>query len=279
MDVCVNLLFSPRKAGCCVLQLNEDECWQMTQGLTKIMMAPVDEFRQTVFEVMSGIAPFDCGISYVVKNEQDVKHCLEPMAYDNAAVVPTKATIERAAEMAHKSSVYCALEWQKKSLVFRDSDMFSDTFLSQTDIGRLVHLELGMSYACKVFLVHRGLLLGKFWLLRRKESGNFTEKDLFRLRLLEPLITRRFYEFHPQSDRSREAQKVLTEHFGLTDRERQITALVCRGMSNREIADRLICAEATVKKHVSAIAKKMDVTNRNGIMHRCVMEDAVLNYI
>ena len=251
----------------------------MTQGLTKIVMAPVGEFRQTVFEVMSEIAPFDCGISYVVKNDQDVKHCLEPMAYEKAEVVPDKATIERAADMAHKSCVYCALEWQQKSLVFRDSDMFSDTFLSQTDIGRLVHYELGMSYACKVFLVQNGLLLGKFWLLRRKESGNFTEKELFRLRLLEPLLTRRMYEFHPQSEHGRLAKKVLSDQFGLTEREQQITALICRGMSNRQIADKLICAEATVKKHISAITKKMDVNNRNGIMHRCVMEEAVLNFI
>ncbi|SDP64090.1 regulatory protein, luxR family [Selenomonas ruminantium] len=244
-----------------------------------IMMASVEEFRETVFEVISEMAPFDCGISYVVKNDQNEKHCLEPIAYTKAAVVPDRILIERAAELAHKSSVYCALEWQKKSIVFRDSDMFNDTFLSQTDIGRLVHDELGMSYACKIFMVHKGLLLGKFWLLRRKESGNFTDKELFCMRLLEPMIMRRMYEFHPQSERGAYARRVLRERFGLTEREREITALICRGMSNRQIADKLICAEATVKKHVSAIAKKMGESNRSGIIHRCVMEKAVLNYV
>lgn len=262
-----------------MLQLNEQECWQMTEGLTRILAASVDDLRHTVFEVLSNIAPFDCGVSYVVKNTPDRKHCLEPMAYKNADVVPSVQTLLRAAELAHKSSAYNALEWQKKSLIFRDSDLFNDAFFTQTEIGRMVHDELGMSYACKIFLVFDGILVGKFWLLRRQERGNFAEKELFRLRLLEPLITRAMYKFHPQNEEGRRAKKILTETFGLTDRERQITALICRGMTNKQIADKLVCAEATVKKHITAIAKKMEVSSRSEIFHRCVMERAVQNFI
>lgn len=262
-----------------MLQLNEQECWQMTEGLTRIVTASVEDLRHTVFEVLSEIAPFDCGVSYVVKNDPDAKHCLEPMAYKNADVVPSVQMLLRAAELAHKSSAYNSLEWQKKSLIFRDSDMFNDAFFTQTEIGRMVHDELGMSYACKIFLVHDGILVGKFWLLRRKERGNFEEKELFRLRLLEPLITRAMYKYHPQNEEGRRAKQILKENFGLTDRERQITGLICRGMSNKQIADKLVCAEATVKKHVTAIAKKMDVSSRSEIFHRCVMENAVQNFI
>ena len=281
-DVCYGicvLITNPQERQECMLQLNEQECWQMSTGLTRIMSASVDEFRHTVFEVLSEVAPFDCGISYVVKNEPDKKHCLEPMAYPHAKFVPTVAEIFKAADLAHKSSVYTSLEWQKKSLVFRDSDMFSNEFLSHTEIGQLISNEWGMSYACKLFLVHHGLLLGKFWLLRRKESGNFDEKELFRMRLLEPLITRRIYEFHPQNAKGQLAKKILIERFGLTDRERQITGLICRGMTNQQIANKLFCAEATVKKHITSIAKKMDVSNRTEIFHCCVMEKAVQSFI
>lgn len=262
-----------------MLQLNEQECWEMSLGLTRIMTSSVDEFRHIVFEVLSEIAPFDSGVSYVVKNNPEDKECLEPLAYPHAKVIPTVAEIFRAAELAHKSSAYSALEWQKKSLVFRDSDMFSEEFLSHTEIGHMIHDEWGMRYACKLFLVQNGLLLGKFWLLRQAESGEFTEKELFRLQLLEPLITRKMYEFHPQNDKGLFAKKVLIERYGLTDRERQITGLICRGMSNKQIADKIFCAETTVKKHITAIAKKMAVSNRTEIFHRCVMENAVQSYI
>lgn len=262
-----------------MLQLNEQECWQMSEGVTRIITASVDDLRHTVFEVLNGIAPFDCGVSYVVKNTPDAKYCLEPMAYKNADVVPSVQTLLKAAELAHKSSAYNSLEWQKKSLIFRDSDMFNKAFFTQTEIGRMVHTELGMSYACKIFLVHDEILVGKFWLLRRAERGDFGEKELFRLRLLEPMVTRAMYKYHPQNEEGRRAKKILTETFGLTDRERQITALICRGMSNKQIADKLICAEATVKKHITAISKKMDVSSRSEIFHRCVMEKAVQNFI
>ena len=251
----------------------------MSEGVTRIITASVDDLRHTVFEVLNGIAPFDCGVSYVVKNTPDAKYCLEPMAYKNADVVPSVQTLLKAAELAHKSSAYNSLEWQKKSLIFRDSDMFNKAFFTQTEIGRMVHTELGMSYACKIFLVHDEILVGKFWLLRRAERGDFGEKELFRLRLLEPMVTRAMYKYHPQNEEGRRAKKILTETFGLTDRERQITALICRGMSNKQIADKLICAEATVKKHITAISKKMDVSSRSEIFHRCVMEKAVQNFI
>jgi len=262
-----------------MLQLNEQECWQMTMGMTRIMAASVDEFRQTVFQVMSEMVPFDCGISYVVRNYPEKKDCLDPLAYPKAKVVPTANEIFRAAELAHKSSGYTALEWQKQSLVFRDSDMFSDEFMFRTEIGRMLNDEWGMRYACKVFSIYNGLLLGKFWLLRREESGNFEEKELFRLRLLEPMITRRMYEYHPQNKKGEMAKKILVERYGLTDRERQITGLICRGMSNKQIADKLFCAESTVKKHITAITKKMGVSNRAEIIHLCVIENAVQNFI
>jgi len=43
----------------------------------------------------------------------------------------------------------------------------------------------------------------------------------------------------------------------LTPREREITALVAQGLSNKEIARLLICAEATVKVRMHNIFLKL----------------------
>jgi DNA-binding NarL/FixJ family response regulator len=48
----------------------------------------------------------------------------------------------------------------------------------------------------------------------------------------------------------------------LTERERQILALLGRGLSNSAIAGRLHVAEGTVRNHVSAILGKLDVADR-----------------
>ncbi|MQA98199.1 MAG: response regulator [Streptosporangiales bacterium] len=48
----------------------------------------------------------------------------------------------------------------------------------------------------------------------------------------------------------------------LTDREREVMALVAGGLSNDEIAARLVLSPATAKTHVSRIMTKLDVRDR-----------------
>jgi DNA-binding NarL/FixJ family response regulator len=48
----------------------------------------------------------------------------------------------------------------------------------------------------------------------------------------------------------------------LTDRERQVLALVAAGKDNTEIAERLVISQHTVKNHVSGILAKLKVENR-----------------
>ncbi|MBA2681603.1 MAG: response regulator transcription factor [Ktedonobacteraceae bacterium] len=51
-----------------------------------------------------------------------------------------------------------------------------------------------------------------------------------------------------------------TEH--LTEREREILALVTQGASNRQIAENLYLTEGTVKNHMSSILSKLGVRDR-----------------
>ncbi len=54
--------------------------------------------------------------------------------------------------------------------------------------------------------------------------------------------------------------------YDLTPREREVLALLVKGLSNSEIAERLSVSQATAKAHVSSILSKLDVSSRGEAM-------------
>jgi DNA-binding NarL/FixJ family response regulator len=78
--------------------------------------------------------------------------------------------------------------------------------------------------------------------------------------LLAPTVTRRLIEEFvrrpPPGDQSPERLAALT------DREREVMAMIARGLSNGEIAERLYLSGATVKTHVNRILGKLDLRDR-----------------
>jgi DNA-binding NarL/FixJ family response regulator len=78
--------------------------------------------------------------------------------------------------------------------------------------------------------------------------------------LLAPSVTRRLIaEFASRPDPHRTPPEMLAS---LTEREREVLALVARGLSNGEIASELYISAATAKTHVSRIMQKLAARDR-----------------
>jgi DNA-binding NarL/FixJ family response regulator len=78
--------------------------------------------------------------------------------------------------------------------------------------------------------------------------------------LLSPRATRRLItEIAAQPDPQRPSPEQLDE---LTAREREVMALVAAGLSNQEIAERLVVTLATARTHVSRALRKVDARDR-----------------
>ena len=79
--------------------------------------------------------------------------------------------------------------------------------------------------------------------------------------LLAPSVTRRLLDrvasrLPPAQEN---AIRALSE---LTERELEVLKLVARGLSNAEIAEKLVVSETTVKTHVSRILAKLEIRDR-----------------
>ncbi|MFF8269531.1 response regulator [Streptomyces sp. NPDC016562] len=79
--------------------------------------------------------------------------------------------------------------------------------------------------------------------------------------LLAPSVTKRLIAEFSKISQSRR----LADPDGvgeLTERETEVLVLIAQGLSNAEIADRLIVAESTIKTHVSRILVKLGLRDR-----------------
>ena len=92
------------------------------------------------------------------------------------------------------------------------------------------------------------------WLVRR--TRDFSERDQALLALVAPALERLLRE-----------RPVATLPPSLTVQERRVLRLLATGLSNAEIAEQLVVAPCTVRKHLENAYRKLGVTNRLAAVH------------
>jgi RNA polymerase sigma factor (sigma-70 family) len=68
----------------------------------------------------------------------------------------------------------------------------------------------------------------------------------------------------------------MSELAYLTEREREVLALLAGGMTNKEIAERLVVTTNTVKRHLKAIFEKLDVHTRSAAAGKAISAGIVI---
>jgi NarL family two-component system response regulator LiaR len=69
---------------------------------------------------------------------------------------------------------------------------------------------------------------------------------------------------HPEATQAliHAATRAPSQSYSLTERELEVLALLAEGLTNSQIAERLVISRSTVKSHVSNILSKLDVATR-----------------
>jgi DNA-binding NarL/FixJ family response regulator len=82
--------------------------------------------------------------------------------------------------------------------------------------------------------------------------------------LLSPNVTRRLIA--ELASRPERCEVAASDLQSLTEREREVMALAAAGLSNQEIAEKLVISIATAKTHVSRAMRKLHVRDRAGLV-------------
>lgn len=93
--------------------------------------------------------------------------------------------------------------------------------------------------------------------LFRFDGAPFTEADKVMLRLLRPHLAARL-----RSTPAADQPPGLAGAQPLTDRQREVMSLVGQGLTNHQIAQRLVVANGTVNRHLENIYTRLGVTGR-----------------
>lgn len=153
----------------------------------------------------------------------------------------------------------------KEPAVYLDSALVPDASRELSPIYREWMKPMDAYYGLGCTIV-KEYFYGSITLFRSKEEGDFNSSEHKLLEYINLHLSSHLYNLFPVGIGEQcllEEEEPLRRIFRLSKRETEIVKLAAAGKSNQEIAQSLCISETTVKKHISHIFEKMQVSNRS----------------
>ncbi len=157
----------------------------------------------------------------------------------------------------------------ERAVAYRDFDLIEPAVRDSTPIYRKWMEPQGLYFGMGCTIVEGGVLYGSITLFAGREDGDFVPEDVRALAELSRHLGVHLALLWPSgmggerpAAPAADALDALAAERGVTGRELEVLRLMAAGRTNRETADELFISESTVKKHVNAIYRKLDVRSR-----------------
>ncbi len=166
----------------------------------------------------------------------------------------------------------------KQCEVYRHTDLYPEELRTNSEYYKTAYAPLSIHFSVIVSLAYEEVFLGSIGLYRSKENHDFSDQDLKILMGLKKHIALRLYNDissnQINSSRSAYKGKIYTRYkeYNLTQREREILALLIKGEQNNVICEQLFISYSTLRKHTSNIYKKTGVKNRVDLVKKMLSE-------
>lgn len=166
-------------------------------------------------------------------------------------------------KQSHSSWVALCTE----SRAYRSSDFFTEAQWQSNPSFLQEEQQYNVRYSVRLPLLHNEQLMGLLTLLRRRSSGDFSDRDLFVLETTKKHLALALYKslVQPPPTASCVLAQLAAQH-GLTPRETEVLALLASGERNDEIARQLCITPNTEKKHLLNIYKKLCISSRSDLI-------------
>lgn len=154
-----------------------------------------------------------------------------------------------------------------ESIVYKDSEIVNDELRKKTPYYKDYLLANNLPHVAGLSIVMDKKFLGALTLYKTERAGDFTKQDLFILDFLKPHLETRLAEDDSRTGNNKKNISYhLKSNYHMTSREMEILGLIFGGKSNEEIAAELMISESTVKKHVSHIYEKLELSRRSQLI-------------
>lgn len=145
---------------------------------------------------------------------------------------------------------------------YRETDLLQEEVRVNMPYYKAMFEPSNVHYSAIVTIIHDGVFLGVINLFRPKEDGDFTDEEIFYLDMLKEHLGFRLYQSLQKIEKRKKAYPTkddLSEQYGLTAREVEITYLLLDGLSKSQMCDQLCISLNTLKKHTLNIYKKLGI--------------------
>lgn len=151
-----------------------------------------------------------------------------------------------------------------KPLAYKQTDIIKEKYRVNSIFLTEWMQKIGAYYGAGINLACNNILYGNICLFKSKEHGDFTDRDIKFLEIINNHLSHRFNEIYPNGISYISFNHYIDElslKYNLTHKEREILTLIGNGTLRHQLANTLFIAENTLKKHIYNIYHKLDIRN------------------